>query len=104
LLTHRFDIACGIDLDSILPCYFAASIKKKKYVYDAHELFPEVPEVVNRPFIKKSWLRVEKFAVKRIPFCYTVSAGLAKYFADKYQRKFEVVRNFPAPEGSAFTT
>lgn len=95
LLTHQFDIVCGIDLDSILPCYFASFIKKKKCVYDAHELFPEVPEVINRPVIKKAWIRVEKFAVKKIPFCYTVSSGLAQYFYDKYQRKFEVIRNFP---------
>jgi glycosyltransferase involved in cell wall biosynthesis len=95
LLTHSFDIVCGIDLDSILPCYFAAFIKRKKCVYDAHELFPEVPEVVNRPFIKKTWQAVEKFAVKKIPFCYTVSAGLAQYFYDKYQRQFDVIRNFP---------
>jgi glycosyltransferase involved in cell wall biosynthesis len=95
LLTHPFDIVCGIDLDSILPCYFAAFIKRKKCVYDAHELFPEVPEVVNRPFIRKTWQAVEKFAVKKIPFCYTVSAGLAQYFYEKYQRKFEIIRNFP---------
>src|ERR1043165_6168432 len=53
LLFKRFDIVCGIDLDTILPCYFISKIKNKKCVYDAHELFPEVPEVIRRPSIQK---------------------------------------------------
>ncbi|HYV94802.1 MAG TPA: glycosyltransferase [Chitinophagales bacterium] len=95
LLFQKFDIVCGIDLDTILPCYFISKIKNKKCVYDAHELFPEVPEVIRRPSVQKMWRRVEKFSVSRIKNCYTVSHGLADYFEKNYGRKFEVIRNMP---------
>lgn len=99
LLSSKFDIVCGIDLDSILSCYYASRLNKKKCVYDAHELFSEVPEVINRPLTKKIWKDVERYACKKIDHCYTVSAGLAVYFNDQYQRKFEVIRNMPALDG-----
>jgi glycosyltransferase involved in cell wall biosynthesis len=95
LLFTGFDVVCGIDLDTILPCYFAARLKGKKCVYDAHEIFSEVPEVTRRPSVQKIWKRVERFAVRRIRNCYTVSNGLADYFYEHYQRRFEVIRNVP---------
>lgn len=104
LLFKRFDIVCGIDLDTILPCYFISKLKRKKCVYDAHELFPEVPEVIRRPFTRRIWRWVEKFSVGRIKNCYTVSAGLADYFNQKYGRKFEVVRNVPLLFSSPFAS
>lgn len=101
LLFKKFDIVCGIDLDTILPCYFISRIKSKKCVYDAHELFPEVPEVIRRPSIQKMWRRVEKFSVLRILNCYTVSNGLADYFKKNYGREFEVIRNMPVKDDAA---
>lgn len=44
LLFTKFDVVCGIDLDTILPCYFAAKWKGKRCVYDAHEIFPKSPK------------------------------------------------------------
>jgi glycosyltransferase involved in cell wall biosynthesis len=101
LFAQQFDIICGIDLDTVLPAWLIAHWKKKKVVYDAHELFPEVPEVIDRRFTKKVWNWVEKFAIKRITNCYTVSEGLADYFESKYGRKFEVIRNFPLAENGS---
>lgn len=98
LLFQRFDIVGGIDLDTILPCYFVARIKGATIVYDAHELFPEVPEVINRPVTQRIWQLVEKFAVLHIKNCYTVSDGLATYFSRCYGKFFEVIRNVPVLE------
>ncbi len=95
LLFTSFDVVCGIDLDTILPCYFISKWKKKKCVYDAHELFPELPEVIGRPFTKKIWLLIERFSVSNINNWYTVSNGLANYFFKHYNRKFNVIRNLP---------
>ncbi len=95
LLTHRFDIVCGIDLDSIIPCLWISKLKGKSCVYDAHELFTETPEVERRKSIQKFWLRVEKYAVKRITKGICVSDGLADYFKSNYGIEFLVVRNFP---------
>src|SRR5688500_462724 len=72
LLTKPFDIVCGIDLDTIMPCWIASKVKSKTCVYDAHELFTEVPEVISRPAVRNVWLSIEKFIVKRIKYFYTV--------------------------------
>src|SRR3984957_16614593 len=49
LLTQKMDGICAIDLDSILPCYFISKLRSIPRVYDAHELFCEMKEVVTRP-------------------------------------------------------
>lgn len=95
LLVQRFDIVCGIDLDSILPCYFVSVLRGKKCVYDAHELYSETPEVIRRPMIKKVWLAVEKFVVPKVKYRYTVSQSVADEFERRYNTKFELIRNLP---------
>jgi glycosyltransferase involved in cell wall biosynthesis len=96
LLFQRFDIVCGIDLDTILPCYFAAILRGgKPCVYDAHELFTDTPEVERRPTIRKIWLTVERFIVPRVKHCYTVGQSVADEFEKRYGRKFDVIRNLP---------
>ena len=121
LLTQRFDIIGGIDLDSILPCYFSAKIKnilrglllftfgkfltlperfsqKITVVYDAHELFSETPEVVRRPLVRRVWLAVERFIVPKVDAAYTVSQSVADEFERRYGRHFDLIRNLPLRE------
>lgn len=95
LLFHRFDIHGAVDLDTLLPNLLTARLKGKKVVYDAHEYFTEVPEVVHRPLVQKIWLGVEKFCVPRVDLAYTVSPGLADLFEEKYRKPFGVIRNLP---------
>ena len=64
LLFRRFDAVCSIDLDSILAGYYSSKLKRKICIYDAHEYFTELPEVVERPKIKGVW---EWVANKTIP-------------------------------------
>ena len=105
LLVQHFDIVCGIDLDTILPCYFVSILRGKKCVYDAHELYSETPEVIRRPMIQKVWLAVEKFIVPRVKYRYTVSQSVADEFERRYGTKFELIRNLPfkKPQNSPFT-
>jgi hypothetical protein len=70
LLFKKMDCIGAIDLDTILPCYFISRIKKVKRVYDAHELFCEMKEIVTRPVIYKTWKKIEKFALPRFPSGY----------------------------------
>ena len=95
LLMQRFDCVCGIDLDTILPCYFVAILRGKQCVYDAHELYSETPEVIRRPLIHKVWLQVERFIVPRVKYRYTVSQSVADEFERRYGTKFELIRNLP---------
>ena len=95
LVFRRADIICAIDLDTIIPCFYAAQIKHAKIVYDAHELFPEVPEVVRRPSIQKIWQWVEKTFVPKMDLVYTVSESISDLFAREYERKVFTIRNLP---------
>lgn len=95
LLFRRFDIYCGIDLDTLLPVFINAKIKGKPIVYDAHEYFTELPEIVERPLIKKAWLTLERLLLPRIKYNYTVGASIAKILSNQYGHPFEVIRNVP---------
>jgi glycosyltransferase involved in cell wall biosynthesis len=93
LWIKKFDLVCAIDLDTILPCFLTSKIKKTVIVYDAHEYFTEVPEVINRPLTKKIWGKIAHFCIPRIPNCYTVGEGLANLFSKRYNIDFQVIRN-----------
>ncbi len=95
LLLKKMDCICAIDLDTILPCYFISILKKIRRVYDAHELFCEMKEVVTRPPIYKFWKRIEAFAVPKFTFGYTVNHPIAAEFNKMYGVNYQVIRNIP---------
>lgn len=95
LLFIRMDCICAIDLDTILPCYWISVVKKTKRVYDAHELFCEMKEIVTRPALYKIWKRIEQFAVPKFQYGYTVNHPIAEEFKKMYGVNYEVIRNIP---------
>lgn len=102
LLLEKYDAVCAIDLDTVLPAFYVARWRKKKMIYDAHEYFTEVPEVVRRPQVKKIWEWVAEKTIPKCTYCYTVGDSLAKIFKEKYSTPFEVIRN--VPEGNKIQT
>ncbi len=98
LLIKKCNVICAIDLDTILPCYFICRIRNKIKVYDAHELFSEMKEVVTRPRIYRFWKKIEKFTVPNFKIGYTVSSYIQNYFKKNYGVNYEVVRNMPCLE------
>jgi glycosyltransferase involved in cell wall biosynthesis len=98
LLGRKMDVICAIDLDSILPCYFVSRLRGIPRVYDAHELFCEMQEVMSRPFIHRMWKKIERFAVPRFRIGYTVNAPIAGEFCQLYGVEYAVVRNVPVLE------
>jgi glycosyltransferase involved in cell wall biosynthesis len=100
LLWHRFDAVCAIDLDTLLPAMLVSRLKRKALVYDAHEYFTEVPEVINRPRVQAVWRWIERYCIPRTAARYTVSRGIAKLFEQRYGLPFAVVRNVPLPNGT----
>jgi len=103
LLFKKMDAICAIDLDTILPVLLISRIKNVRRVYDAHELFCEMKEVVTRPAIYRSWKSIEKYSVPKFIFAYTVSEPIAGEFFRMYGVRFELIRNVPlfedAPPG-----
>lgn len=93
LLFRKADVLCAIDLDTIIPVYYASLLKKTKRVYDAHELFTELKEVISRPRIHKMWLWVEQHTVPHFPIGYTIGECYAEEFQRKYGVIYGIVRN-----------
>lgn len=100
LLFKKADCICAIDLDTILPCLLISKLKGIKRVYDAHEYFSQLDEVISRPGIYKFWLGVEKLIIPRFKYGYTVCQGLASEFNKNYNADYEVIRNIPVLSGS----
>lgn len=93
LLFVSTDVYCAIDLDSILPNYWASVLRSKKRVYDAHELFCEMDEITSRPAIYKVWKSIERYCVPKFKYGYTIGECYAEEFYSMYGVKYEVVRN-----------
>lgn len=98
LLRQPADAICSIDLDSLPAGAMAALLRGKKRVFDAHEYFTEVPEVVGRPFVRLFWAMVGRVFLPFYRHAYTVGPALAAIFSKKYGIPFEVVRNVPRPK------
>jgi glycosyltransferase involved in cell wall biosynthesis len=93
LILRRADGLIAIDLDTILPVLYVSKLKRIPRIYDAHELFCEMKEVVERKWIHRIWLRIERIAVPSFNWGYTVNRFLSDYFQNHYKKDFPVVRN-----------
>lgn len=95
LLFMKADVLCAIDLDTIMPVFWASFVRRKKRYFDAHEYFEEVPEVIDRKIVQAIWRWIAYIYIKRFHVCYTVSCSLAKELSRKYNKHFDVIRNVP---------
>jgi glycosyltransferase involved in cell wall biosynthesis len=95
LLFKSSDVLLSNDLDTLLPNYLVSKIKGQKLVYDSHEYFTEVPELTNRPRVKKVWEKLEAYIFPKLKYVYTVNKSLADLFSKKYKVKVLVVKNVP---------
>ena len=95
LLFKKKDILLSNDLDTLLPNFLISRLQNKKLVYDSHELFTEMPELVNRPKKQQIWLKIEAYILPKLKNTYTVCQSIADYYNNKYQTNFKVVRNLP---------
>ncbi len=96
LMFSRFDLVWANDLDTLWACRLASRLKRKKIVFDSHEYFTGVPELVNRPRVQKFWKRIEQRIVPKLPFMITVNDSIATLFRSEYHIPVYVLRNVPA--------
>jgi hypothetical protein len=54
--------------------------RRKRLVFDSHEYFTEVPELVERRLTRANWVREEKITFPRVHAAYAVNESLAKFF------------------------
>ena len=95
LLVKRTDIIVANDLDTLLPAFLVARLKRKELVYDSHEYFTEAEGLTNRPLPKKVWLAIEGFIFPGLKHVMTVNETIADIYRTLYHVPVHVVRNVP---------
>ena len=101
LRSKKADLLFANDLDTLWPNYAVAKRRKIPLIYDSHELFCEVPELMHHPLKKKIWEKLEKIIVPRLKHCLTVNDSIASILGSRYKVSFTVIRNIPE-KASAF--
>jgi glycosyltransferase involved in cell wall biosynthesis len=95
LLFSKATLFLSNDLDTLLPNFIAARIRGKKLVYDTHEFYTEVPELVERPRVRAVWLAIERWIFPRLRNVITVNRSIAEAYRQRYGNAVHVVRNIP---------
>ena len=114
LLHTECDVIWANDTDTLPGAFMAARMKRRKLVMDAHELFPEVPEIQHKPLVRWVWRTIERCLMPQCDAMLTVCQSLADYYKEKYGVEMTVVRNIsltpksltpqpPLPEGEGRT-
>lgn len=93
LLFHRSDILVANDLDTLLPNFLVSKLKGIPLIYDSHEYFTGVPELQNRPFVRRVWKSIEKSIFSKLKYVITVSGSIARQYESEYGIKPLTVRN-----------
>ncbi|MDQ3191523.1 MAG: glycosyltransferase [Bacteroidota bacterium] len=96
LLIKKADIYHANDLDTLLPNYLLSKLKNKALVYDSHEYFCFVPELINRPMVQNVWLKIEQWIFPKLTYVFTVNDSIAEAYEKHYQVKPLVIRNVPS--------
>lgn len=97
LLFKKFDAICAIDLDTIIPVYLISVIKRKKRIYDAHELFCEMYSIAAKKYkiIYFVWKSIEKMFLPQFKKGYTVNKSLSAEFESMYNLNYQPIYNVP---------
>ena len=83
----------AVDADTLLAATFYAKKEGIPLIFDAHEYFSELPELVNRPIVKGIWKWIEKVCIPYTKARFTVSEGLAEIMSDDFHTHFHTIRN-----------
>jgi glycosyltransferase involved in cell wall biosynthesis len=95
LFFTKADILVAVDLDTLLPNMLVAKLRGKILVFDSHEYYTEVPELIGRDGVKKVWDSIAKLCLPRVNLAYTVGEALAQELTQRYAKEFETIKNVP---------
>lgn len=104
LLKDTASVILSVDYDTLSAAARATAGRKKRLVFDAHEWFEEVPELIGRSKVRNKWIKIAKRYLPTTHTRFTVSKGIAEKLNERYHLPFDVIRNFPKlqdPEPSA---
>jgi len=95
LMFKKVDVLHANDLDTLLANWMVKLFRRKHLVYDTHEYFTGVPEIQNKPIVKKTWTAIEKIIFPKLRHVFTVNDSIADLYEKEYGVKIKVLRNFP---------
>lgn len=95
LLFAKVDLIFSNDLDTLPAAFCAAKIRRKRLIYDTHEYFTEMPELVNRPKTQRIWKTFEDLLFPKLIDIITVNESIAKLYSEKYKKNVHIIRNIP---------
>lgn len=93
LITKKADAIIAVDLDTLLAAVLVKKIKKTILIYDAHEYFTGVPELLSRPRVRSIWLSIERYALPKAEHMITVNSSIAQLYHKDYGVNPEIIRN-----------
>ncbi len=99
LLFHSTKLLVSNDLDTLLANFIAHKFKHVPLVYDSHEYYTETPELIDRPFVRGIWEKIEKAIFPKLTDIITVNKSIAELYQQKYNKVLNVVRNVPKTPG-----
>ena len=83
LLFTRAALIVANDLDTLPACRMAQG--SRQLVYDTHEFYTEVPELVDRPFVRRIWLWIERRIFPGLRMVITVNQSIASAYEQRYR-------------------
>ncbi len=95
LLFHKADLLFSNDLDTLFPNYCISKLKGIPIIYDSHEYFTGVPELMENHFKRNLWKRLEKMIIPKLKYMFTVNDSIAKLYKDEFGTDVKVMRNLP---------
>ena len=99
LRSQEVDVVWANDSDTLPGCWLAARRQRARLVMDAHELFPELPEVIHRPLIRLAWKVINRLFMPQCDALLTVCNSFADYYKQHLGVEMTVVRNVQAESG-----
>lgn len=95
LLFHKADLLFSNDLDTLFPNYILSKLKRVPIIYDSHEYFTGVPELMEHPFKRGIWKKVEKMLIPKLKYMFTVNYSIANLYKAEFGTDVKVMRNLP---------
>jgi glycosyltransferase involved in cell wall biosynthesis len=95
MISRKFDWVYCCDADTLAGMWFYSKFRKQNVIYDAHELFSELPELDGFIWKKKIWQWIEHKGIGASQKRITVAHHLAQRLEEIYGKPFEVIRNLP---------
>ncbi len=95
LFVSRPSLFIANDLDTLPASFMVGRIRGVKLIYDSHEFFTQVPELIHRKRVQSVWKWIEHSILPRLDHAVTVSYPIAEIYRRLHGTRFRVVRNVP---------